>query len=264
MKLAKVWFGTWEILWDKCIESVNKAIKAWYKHIDTAQIYQNETEVWNWIMQSEIKREDIQITSKLWKDNMSSENTILNSLEDSLRKLKTNYLDLFLVHWPLDNETNLKTIKTLINCKKNWLIRSIWVSNFTIQNLEYIDKNIWLDQIDFNQIEYHLFFEPKNIINYCNSKWIKIIAYSPLSHWKILKDPQIKMIGDKHNKTRGQIALKWLIDKNIHIIPKSVNHMEENINIFDFELDNEDKKRLNNLPKDRRIIKPPFVPKRDD
>lgn len=266
MEIPKIWIWTRKLIWDSCVNIVKEWLEIWYTHIDTAQIYWNEKEIWKWIKESCVNRNNFFLTTKVWIKNFWYKSTI-NSIERSLKDLNTDYIDLVLLHWPVDKNIHIETYNALLSLKDKWKINKIWVSNFTIEYLSDLINNFW-NEIYNNQIEYHLEFVPKNIKDYCDNNNIKVSAYSPLWHWEILNNEYLKKIADEYDKTTAQIALKWLIQTQwVIIIPKTskIENLKSNIEIFDFELSDNAIEIINdNIIKDNRIINPWFAPKWDD
>ena len=177
-----------------------------------------------------------------------------------------DYIDLYLLHWPNEDIDHRYVLDELLEAKSEWLIRKIWVSNFTIDYLdEAIDHTEW--QIFTNQLEHHVYLWIPNIREFMYDNNIALTAYSPLARWRILHDDTLKDIADKHNVPVVSVALSRIQqESNWIVIPKSSKpeHIEDNLKINTFVLDDEDMDRINNLPKNQREIDPPFAPIRDD
>ena len=272
--IPAIWFWTWQIEDENIIL---EAIKVWYRHIDTAQIYKNETIVWqaiNTALSQGIlsSYDDIFLTSKIWIskfDNRTMKvNDVLNSINTSRERINQSYIDLMLVHWPTYH--NIETIlDAMILAKDRGIIKNIWVSNFDKIQLEeansYIQKK-YNETIACNQIELNLYYENKDIISYCFENNILVSAYSPLwskpeYHWLnstyIWKDHKIIEIWKKYTKSPHQVVLKYLSQKwNIAILPssKTTKYILENLDITDFFLDQEDIETLDNYPKNISIL----------
>lgn len=264
MEIPKIWIWSRKKTWKECYKLIKNALEIWYKHIDTAQIYNNEEEVGKAINDFWINRENLFITTKIRIDNYWYEQTLF-SVEKSLEKLQTDYIDLLLMHWPTNQEEHKQTLKAMTKLKNEWKVQKIGVSNFNIKQLEKAIEYT-NNQIYTNQIEHHVYLGQQKMQNFCSKNKIKITAYSPLWHWHILKDKTLEKIAQKHWKTISQIALKRLsqVHKNI-IIPKSSDpkHLKENLNIQNFKLDQKDIEEIQKLPKTYRYINPPFAPEWD-
>ena len=256
--MPQLGLGTWQLNSSECIHSVKRALELGYTHIDTAEMYMNEEEIGVAIKNS--AREKLFITSKVWQKDLTYER-VLKACEISLTKLGTEYLDLYLIHWPdkyMDLRDVLKAFKKLYDEKK---IRAFGVSNFTINHLKDALKvtNELNLPISVNQVEFHPYLYQKELLNFCKEHNIILTAYSPLIKGKIVSDETINKIANKHEKTPGQVTLQWMIQKSIVVIPKasSENHLKENINL-NFSLDEEDIMKIDNIDKKERLINPGF------
>ena len=258
-EIPVIGLGTWQLSSYECLNTVKKALDLGYRHIDTAEAYANESEVGQAIRN--FNREDVFITTKVWQENLTRDR-VLKACEISLLKLGTDYIDLYLMHWP-DKYLNMKEIfkafKLLYDQGK---IKAFGVSNFTINHLK--DALEIAEEIDLpisvNQVEFHPLLYQEELLDFCKEKNIIITAYSPLAQGEIFKNQTLKEIANKYNKTAGQIALKWLLEKNIIVIPKtsSINHLQENLNL-NFELAKEDIEKIDKLNKNQRIVDPGFA-----
>ena len=250
--------GTWQLTGRKCREAVKKAIELGYRHIDTAWIYDNQEKIGEAIEESKIKREKLFITSKVWTDNLKYED-VLEQCEETLSQLKLNYLDLYLIHWPSKNiplEETFRAFKKLVDDKK---VRSIGISNFNIERVKEAVKKSKIP-ISVNQVEYHAYLNQENLLNECRKNKISLTAYSPLGRGKLLDDPILIKVANEVDKKPSQVALRWLIQKNIIVIPKasSENHLKENMEIFDFKLSEEQMNEINNIQVRKRLVNPGF------
>lgn len=261
IKIPKLGFGTWQIKGTQCVKAVKKALEVGYRHIDTAQIYENEAEVGTGILASEIPREDIFLVTKVWKDFLEFREVLL-SVSRSLENLKTDFIDLLLIHWPNPQyplEDTFSALKELVQTKK---VKHIGVSNFTPPLLKKALKIY--PSIICNQVEYHPFLNQSALIRTTKKQKMCLTAYSPLARGEIFKNATLKSIAKKHKKNPGQIALRWLINQeNVIAIPKAktLSHITSNFKIFDFQLDSEDKRRITKLTnKNKRLVCPPWAP----
>ncbi len=261
-RMPLVGLGTWQMKDDVCRNAVTKALKAGYKHIDTAEHYFNEDQVRKGIEDSGVAREDIFLTTKLWIDDFGYEET-LKACDASLERLGTEYVDLYLIHWPIsssDIRSIMKAMKELLDAGK---IRAFGVSNFTITHLKKaiaIGKELDL-KISANQVEFHPGLYQKELLEFCKDNDIVLTAYSPLTRGDVSENETMKEIAEKYNKTPAQVALRWMTEKDVVVIPKasSEGHIKENIDIEDFTLDDEDAKRIDDMGSDNRLIVPPFA-----
>ncbi|MFP4260239.1 MAG: aldo/keto reductase [Opitutales bacterium] len=252
-------FGTFKLEGETCRKAVAKALETGYRHIDTARMYANEVEVGKAIQDSEIPREDLFVTSKVWWEDLSPHG-IREAIENSLRDLQTDYLDLALIHWPNFEYSLEESIQTLRVHQDAGKIRRYGVSNFPA--LEFHDA-IGYGEIFCNQVEYHPLLKQDAILDIVQDYGAAFTAYSPLAQGEAIGYPELETIAKKHGKTSEQVALRWLIEqKNVLAIPRSSKpeHIESNFDLFDFELDADDKAEIEKLPKDRRQINPSFAP----
>ncbi|MBS3056619.1 MAG: aldo/keto reductase [Candidatus Aenigmarchaeota archaeon] len=255
-------FGTWQITGDQCRSAVKSALDIGYRHIDTAQRYENEEEVGSAISGSGIKREEIFLVTKVWITNLRY-NDVIKSTKESLKKLKTGYIDLLLIHWPVSDISVDETLNAMNKLREEGIIRHIGVSNFSVEQLKEAQKH---SEIFCNQVEYHPFISQEKILRYCQQNNIMLTAYSPLARSKVNEDKTLIEIGEKYNKTTSQITLRWLIQqKNVAAIPKAVNmiHQKENFDIFDFELDDEYMKKIFALERNEKLVNPNWLRSRN-
>ena len=263
--ISKLGLGTWQLHNEAAISAVSHALKIGLRHIDTAQIYNNEEWVGEALRQSPVPREDIFLTTKLWETHLKGESSLLKGAEKSLKKLKTDYVDLLLIHWPFPGIPLKECLQAMEKLKKNGKIRAIGVSNFTSKMLEETLKIC--PHIVTNQVEYHPLLNQDKLLKAAKTHHIFLTAYSPLARGHVMKIQQLKTIGKKYGKNPAQIALRWLVEQeNVACIFKSASlqRIESNCNIFDFALNPKDKKMIQQLThNNKRIVNPPFAPKWD-
>ncbi len=260
VEIPKVGLGTYQVTGIEGTKSIEDALRIGYRHIDTAQAYDNEEEVGNAIKNSGISREQIFITTKVWPSNFER---LMAAVEGSLEKLKTGYTDLLLLHWPSDDEANKAAIDLLNEALNKGYTKTIGVSNF---NLEQLARAITQAPIICNQVEYHPFISQQKILNYLREQHMFLTAYSPLALGKVFKNETLQEIAKKHNRTTSQVTLRWLIQQgDIAVVPKasSTERRKENLCIFDFELTNDDMVTISGLDKGERLGNPAWAPKWD-
>lgn len=251
VKMPWIGYGTYKAEKDLCISGVKAALEVGYRHIDTASFYGNEGAVAIGIEKSGVKREDIFLVSKVWNADQGYNNTI-KSFEETLKKLGTEYLDLFLIHWPMKSSRDTwRAMEKLYSENK---IRAIGVSNFNINHLCFLMETADIKPA-VNQVEFHPELIQQDLIDFCRDKDIQMEAWSPLIRGKVFEIPLLHELSKKYGKTISQIVLRWDIQKGFVTIPKSTNlqRLKENINIFDFEISNEDMFRIDNLNSGNRI-----------
>ncbi len=255
VELPVLGLGTWQLTGKECVESVRKALELGYRHIDTAEKYDNEDEIGEAI--KNFPRGEVFITSKVSAENLRHDR-LIESFNASLARLKTGYLDLYLVHWPSRNipiEETFGAFKQLMDSGK---IRSAGVSNFFTHHLDHAmpaAQKLEL-KISVNQVEFHPLLHDRKLLEYCRAAAITLTAYSPLARGKALENGLIKEIAGKYGKTPAQISLRWEIQKGTAAIPKAgrSEHLEANINIFDFKIEEDDLKRIDAIPEFKRFV----------
>lgn len=250
--------GTWQLQDQTCIDSVKTAVKIGYKHIDTADGYDNHQSVGRGIKESRVKREDLFITSKIKPENLHYDD-IKADAQRFLDELEIKYLDLLLIHWPNKDIPLEESLKALKEVKEEGLARNIGVSNFTINHLKDAAK-IDPELVAVNQVEFHPTLYQKKLLDYCQENDIVLTAYSPLGRGEVFENEVIQKLADKHDKSPSKLVLKWLIDKDIVAIPKasSREHLESNFDLFDWDLPAEAREKMDQLYEDNRIIDPDF------
>ena len=236
---------------EEVINAIHYAVKAGYRSIDTASLYFNETGVGEAIKQCGLPREELFITTKVWNSDQGYEST-LAAFEESMKKLDLEYLDLYLIHWPV-KEKYKDTWRALEKLYKDGRVRAIGVSNFHQHHLEDLMSVAQVKPM-VNQVELHPFLSQVELRAYCQSEGIAIEAWSPLARGRVLQDPTLAEIAAKYNKSIPQIVLRWDLQHGIITIPKSVHEQRiiDNADIFDFELSVEDMKKIDSLNRNER------------
>lgn len=259
--VPEIGLGTHKLHDRECAKTVRAALDIGYRHIDTAQMYKNEREVGEALKVSNVPREDIFLTTKIWHTNLDSED-VLQTTEQSLRNLDTPYVDLLLIHWPNEQYDLRKTIESMLILRDQGKAINIGVSNFPLSLLKKVNEEIRAP-IYCNQVEFHPYLDQLDLLDYSIENDILLTAYSPLAQGKVANDKDLIEIGEKYGKSAAQIALRWLIEQeNVVAIPKasSREHLESNIDIFDFYLEDDDFERIDNLTKAKRLVNPSFAP----
>ncbi|MEB8330203.1 aldo/keto reductase [Flavobacteriaceae bacterium KMM 6897] len=254
-KIPLVGFGTYKATEQEGIESVISAISSGYSLIDTAAIYGNEKAVGKGIKVSGALRDNIFITTKVWRECLGYEST-KKEFEKSLNRLNLDYIDLYLIHWPAnaknyDNwqKTNADTWRAMEELQAEGKIKSIGVSNFFQEHLEALFQTANVIP-SINQIEFHPGYWQQELVEYCKGQNIVVESWSPLARGKVFGNQVLEAIAKKHNKSVSQVCLRWIIQHDVIVIPKSTSpkRIEENINLFDFELTSAEMELINNLP----------------
>jgi methylglyoxal/glyoxal reductase len=232
--------------------AVVTALKHGYRSIDTAAVYQNERGVGLGLKKSGVPREAVFLTSKVWNSDQGYKNT-MRAFEESLDRLQTDYLDLYLIHWP-KGKLSPETWKAMEELYEKGLIRAIGVSNFLVHHLEdFLPECKIVPAV--NQVEFHPELIQPELLEYCQGKGIQPEAWSPIMKGKVLNIPVLQALAAKYGKTPVQIVLRWDIQKGVVTIPKSVKpeRIISNADIFDFELSDEDMAKIDRLDKNRRL-----------
>ena len=243
---------------DTCKEAVKHAIESGYRSIDTAKVYGNEEQVGQGIKEglesTGLNREDIFVTSKLFFEDFGRKN-VAQAYETSIQKLGLDYLDLYLVHWPGTNEAiMIDTWKGMEDLYKDNKVKNIGVSNFNPDHFEALLAQVSIKPV-INQVEFHPYFTQEKLRKYLEAQNIYMESWSPFMNAQILNDETLNEIGKEVNKSAAQVIIKWNMQHNVVVIPKSAtsSRIEENIDVFDFELSAEQMKRIDDLNKDQRI-----------
>lgn len=254
LKMPQLGFGVWQVPNDEAAPAVSKALEVGYRSIDTAKLYENEAGVGEALAKTDVAREDLFITTKVWNSDHGYENT-LKAYDASLERLGLDYVDLYLIHWPAPKfDQYVDTYKALEKLYKDGRVKAIGVCNFDIAHLQRL-----LDECEvvpaINQVECHPYLQQQKLQTFCKQHDIKLEAWSPLmSGGEVLNNEVVHEIAKKHDKTVAQVILRWHLQADHIVIPKSVtpSRIEENFNVFDFELDADDMKQIKALDRNQR------------
>lgn len=243
--------GTWNISGQAVTDSVSAALEAGYRHVDTAEGYRNEAEVAEAIR--EYDREDLFLTSKVLPSNLHYE-SVLEAAEASLDRLETDYLDLYLIHWPNPTISLRETLSALERLHEEGLVRNVGVSNFSTYHLRIAQ---WVSDVPIavNQVEFHPWLFQEDLLEYCEANDVVLTAAAPLARTKVFEDPVIRDVAESSDKTPAQVVLRWQIQKGVVTIPKSTSpeHIRANFDVFDWELDDEDVARIDEIEAEERV-----------
>ncbi|TXT56130.1 MAG: Glyoxal reductase [Candidatus Thorarchaeota archaeon] len=260
--IPRIGLGTWQNTDpEQCAESVKTALELGYRHIDTAQFYKNEEYVGKGLNQSDVPRGEIILATKVWIDRLGHED-LKKSVDKSLERLDTAYIDLLYVHWPAgkyDPEGTFKAMGELVDEDK---IKHIGVSNFTPVLLDEALK-VSEYSIIANQVETHPLNQQDEMLKYLQEKDMTLVAYSPLARGNVMDIPELQEIAEKHDVSEAQVSLAWLWShEKVAAIPKgtSKEHIQENLDAANLRLDNEDIKKIQSIDKEKRLIDPAFAP----
>ena len=253
--------GTWENDDpEQCTESVKTAVEMGYRHVDTAQIYGNEAAVGKGLSAADVDRDDVFLATKVWIDNLAPED-VAASTRESLQKLDTEYVDLLYVHWPAGAYGPEETLPAFAELRDDGLIDRIGVSNFEPEHLDAATDA--LGEAPFaNQVECHPLLRQEELREYADANGVELVGYSPLARGKILDEPTVGEIAEKHGVSAAQVSLAWLREKGVTAIPKATgeDHIADNWASLGLELDDEDIQQIDGLGRTDRQLNPDFGP----
>ena len=263
-RIPAIGLGTWELRERACARVVEQALKLGYRHIDTAQVYENEREVGDGLRASGVKRDDIFLTTKIWTTHFAPHD-LERSAKESLVRLRMSEVDLLLLHWPNPHVPLAETLGALAHAKRQGLTRHIGVSNFTVALIEEAVA-LCPEPLVCNQVEFHPYLDQSKVKEACARHGIALVAYSPVAKGRIKTDGTLMRIGRAHHKTPAQICLRWLAQQNVSAIPRTskIERLSENIDIFDFSLTDEEMREISLLHSPTgRLTDFAFAPKWD-
>ena len=256
VKIPCIGYGTWKLKnKEETIDIVNDAIKVGYRLIDTAVAYGNYEILSESLKKSSVKRKDLFISGKLWNDSRDYDK-VIESCKKQIEDLGIDYFDLYLIHWPASpalypdwKEKNKETWKAMEYLYNEGLVKAIGVCNFKVDHLESLLEDAKIKPM-VNQIEFHIGQMQNDIVEYCKKNDILIEAWSPLGAGKMLKYEELESIANKYNVSIAQLCIRWCLQNEVLPIPKSknVDRMKMNLDVFDFEISEEDMKVLNDMP----------------
>ncbi len=247
--------GTWDLRGAVCTRMVRFALDLGYRHVDTAQMYENEAEVGAGIKRSSVAREDIFLTTKVLPDLLAHDD-LKRSTEESLARLATDYVDLLLIHWPNDAIPMAESFRALAELRSEGKARHIGVSNFTRGHMKQAVEEHGA-AIICNQVEYHPYLSQKTVLGYLREKGLMLTAYTPIAKGDVMRDPVLVDIAAKYGKTPAQVTLHWLVgQEGVSAIPATTKeaHCQANFEIFDFELTAEDDAAIHALARGKRYV----------
>jgi 2,5-diketo-D-gluconate reductase B len=260
LRMPRLGLGTWGMAGAACQAAVAAGLGLGYRHIDTAQMYGNEDAVGAGMAASGVPRAEIHLTTKVWNDHLQPER-MRAAMEASLRALRTEYVDLYLIHWPSPSMDLRAALETLALLQREGKARRVGVANFNVALMRRSVEELGA-AIAAEQFEYHAMLRQPALLAYLRGRGIPIIAYSPLAKGQLVRDETLGRIARKHGATAAQVALRWLLDQpDVAVIPKSSREagLRENLGAVELRLDDEDRAAIEALPKDRRCVNPGFV-----
>ncbi|MCA6102043.1 aldo/keto reductase [Bradyrhizobium australafricanum] len=243
-RIPAIGLGTWELRGRTCARIVEQALRLGYRHIDTAQIYDNEREVGEGLRASGIKRDDVFVTTKVWTTHFMAKD-LERSAKESLARLRLTEVDLLLLHWPNAQVPLAETLGALARVRQAGLARHIGVSNFKVALIEEAAAAC-PEPLACDQVEYHPYLDQADVIEACRRHGMAFVAYSPIAKGRVKGDRALARIGDRYRKTAAQVSLRWLVQQNVSAIPRTskLERLQENIDIFDFELSVDDMREI--------------------
>jgi 2,5-diketo-D-gluconate reductase B len=264
VSIPRLGFGTFRMPGAESQPVVESAIALGFRHIDTAAMYENETAVGAALAASGVKRDELFVTTKVWHDQLSPD-ALRRAFDLSLGKLRLDYVDLYMIHWPTRDIDIAASLEALMQLRQRGLTLAIGVCNFNLPMIRRAVEKIGAP-IAAHQVEYHAFLSQTPMLAYLRSKAIPLTAYAPLAQGRAANDPTLAAIGRKHGATAAQVAIAWLLDQHgVIAIPKAgrPESQKANLDALGIRLDDEDRAAIATLPKDQRFVRPPFAPEWD-
>lgn len=264
ISIPRLGFGTFRMPGGGCQPVVESALALGYRHIDTAEMYQNEDAVGAAIAAAGLPRQDLFVTTKVWHEHLAPQDT-QHAFDTSLAKLGLDYVDLYMVHWPARDMDLPAVLETLMRLRDEGRTRAIGVCNFNLPLLKEAVETIGAP-IACLQVEYHPFLDQSRLLDYLRGKHIPLVAYAPLAQGRAAQDATLETIGRKHGVSAAQVALAWLLDQDgVIAIPKAQRResQQANLDALAVRLDDEDRRAIASLPKNQRFVQPPFAPQWD-
>lgn|SRR5450830_54511 len=255
--------GTFRLTGQSVIDSIRNGLELGYRHIDTAQIYGNESDVGQAIAGSGVARAQLFVTTKVWTDSLSKDK-LLPSLQNSLEKLQISQVDLSLIHWPAPNDSIAVAtyMEALAQAQAQGLTRLIGVSNFTIAQLQQAIAAVGAAAISTLQIEIHPFLQNRKLVDFARSQGIHLTAYMPLAYGKVMSDPVLQEIAHAHQASAAQVALAWSLQQGFAVIPSSTQraNLASNLAAQELQLSDAEMARIATLERGERLANPDFAP----
>ena len=264
LSIPSIGLGTWELRGQECRRVVREALELGYRHIDTAAMYENESEVGSGLVDSGVNRSDVFLTTKIntigWTASQNRKTVIRNEniideFNQSLSDLKTDYVDLLLIHWPAFGTSLGDMLEVMYGIKESHKAKAIGVANFNSNLLSECER-LGYEDIFCDQVEYHPFLSQEILLKKMNEMDVIPVAYCPICRGDVAKDSVIIELSEKYNKTPAQVTLRWIVQQQAVAIPKTakLERLKENIDIYDFEIDTKDMTRIHSLARNQRLV----------
>jgi 2,5-diketo-D-gluconate reductase B len=261
--IPNIGVGTFRLSDEQVRSSLATALELGYRHIDSAQIYGTEAAVGQALREAALPRDELFVTTKVWTEDLGRDR-LVDSLRRSLDRLQLDRVDLCLIHWPSPGDAVpvAESMAALAEAQEQGLTRLIGVSNFTIGHLQAAIEAIGAARIATQQIEVHPFLQNRAVVDYCRTQGIHLTAYMPLAYGKAVQHPVLREIAARHNATPAQVALAWLLEQGMAVIPSSTRreHLAANLGAVQLRLDADDRRKIAALEAGERIADPDFAP----
>lgn len=260
LRMPALGLGTWRMKGAECTAAVQRALSLGFRHIDTAEMYGNEEAVGEALTHGGVPRADLHVTTKVWYENLAPD-AMQRSIDASLTKLRTSYVDLYLIHWPAPSMNLPLAIEALVRVMEQGKARAIGVSNFPVALLrQAVETGA---PIAVNQFEYHVLLDQTKLVDYARSVGVAVQAYAPLAQGRLAEHEELRAIAAKHGASPAQVALKWLLDQDgVAAIPKAMRaeSQQANLDALKITLDDTDRAVIAMLPKTQRFVNPGWAP----
>ena len=260
--MARLGLGTWQNTdAEQCANSVRQALETGYRHVDTAQIYDNEAYVGEGLADADVPRDDVFLATKIWKSNLRHDD-VIETAKESLDRLGVDYLDLLYIHWPSDEYAPEDTLPAFDQLREEGLIQNVGVSNFEPEHIDTA-RDVLDAPVFANQVEMHPFLQQDDLLDHCRRHDVNVVAYSPLARGRVFENETIQDIAQKHDASPAQVSLAWLLQRDgVAAIPKATGeeHIRDNFGALDVQLDEEDVEKIDGLDEHDREVDPDFAP----
>lgn len=261
MRMPKLGLGTWKLRDAACVEAVQGALGLGYRHVDTAEMYGNEQAVGEALANAGVPRGEVHVTTKVWYEHLRDDQ-MQQAIDASLTKLRTDYVDLYLIHWPAPDMNLGAALEALMRVREQGKARAVGVSNFPVALLRRAVEEIGAP-IACNQVEYHVLLDQSAVLGYARTQGVAVAAYSPLAQGRLAGSEELEAIARKHGATPSQVALAWLLEQDgVAAIPKAARRetQQANLDAARLRLDDADRAAIGALPKTQRTVNPGWSP----
>ena len=261
MRMPKLGLGTWKLKGPACVEAVQGALSLGYRHVDTAEMYDNEEAVGEALAGAGVPRGEVHVTTKVWHDHLRDDQ-MQRAIDASLAKLRTDYVDLYLIHWPAADMNLGAALEALVRVREQGKARAVGVANFPVPLLRRAVEEIGAP-VACNQVEYHVMLDQSAVLGYARTQGFAVAAYSPLGQGRLAGSEELEAVARKHGATPSQVALAWLLEQDgVAAIPKASRRetQQANLEAARLRLDDADRAAIGALPKTQRFVNPGWAP----